>query len=166
MDTIFKRNSIRSYKSEEVSEENIKRILRAGMAAPSAENKDPWEFVFTTNREILDEIASKHPHAKMVKEAPLCIAICANSEKQPKEGYYIQDCSAAVENMLLETELLGLGGVWIVAYPHKDLMGIVRDIFNIPSNIHPMAMIAVGHPDEFKRHITEYDENIVHEDQY
>lgn len=166
MDVIFKRNSIRSYKSEKVNEEDLKRILRAGMAAPSAENKDPWEFVFTTKREKLDEIATKHPHAKMVKEAPLCIAICANTNKQPNEGYYIQDCSAAIENMLLEAEVLGLGGVWIVGYPHEDLMEIIREIFKLPSNINPIAMISIGYPDEFKHNITEYDESIVHEDCY
>lgn len=166
MNSIFKRRSIRKFTETPVTEEQIEQLLRAGMAAPSAHNKQPWEFVLTTKRETLDKLAENHPYAKMLKQAPLCIIVCANPSKQEEEGFYVQDCSAAIQNILIEAVEINLGTVWIGLHPHENLQNQVREIFNIPSDIVPISMIAIGNPDEEKREITRYKEEMIHRENY
>ena len=166
MNSIFKRRSIRKFTEIPVTEEQIEQLLRAAMAAPSAHNKQPWEFVLTTKRETLDKIAESHPYAKMLEQAPLCIVVCANLSKQEEEGFYVQDCAAAIQNILIEAVEINLGTVWIGLHPHENLQNRVREIFNIPSDIVPISMIAIGNPDEEKREITRYKEEIIHREIY
>lgn len=166
MDTIFKRRSIRQYTDENITSEQLELLLRAGMAAPSAHNKQPWEFIVVNEREILNYLAHNHPYAKMLKQSPLCIVVCGNKEKQPLEGFYVQDCSAAIQNILLQSQDMGLGSVWIGLYPYEELMNVIRNKFNIPDNITPISMIAIGNPAEEKREITRYKEEMVHINKY
>ncbi|HSQ89405.1 nitroreductase family protein [Romboutsia sp.] len=166
MNSIFKRRSIRKFTETPVTEEQIQQLLRAAMAAPSAHNKQPWEFVLTTKRETLDKLADNHPYAKMLKQAPLCIVVCANPSKQEEEGFYVQDCSAAIQNILIEAVEINLGTVWIGLHPHENLQNQVREIFNMPSDIVPISMIAIGNPDEEKHEITRYKEEIIHREIY
>ncbi len=166
MNSIFSRRSIRKFTEVPVTEEQIEQLLRAGMAAPSAHNKQSWEFVITTKRQTLDKLAENHPYAKMLKQAPLCIVVCANPSKQEEEGFYVQDCSAAIQNILIEAVEINLGTVWIGLHPHEELKNQVREVFNIPSDIIPISMIAIGNPDEEKRAITRYKEEIIHREIY
>lgn len=166
MNPIFKRRSIRKFTDEEVSDKDIEMLLRAGMAAPSAHNKQPWQFVLTTKRETLDKLAEGHPYGKMLYKAPLCIVVCADSTKQREEGFYIQDCSAAIQNILIEATNLELGSVWIGLYPHEELLKLVREVFNIPKEIVPISMIAMGKPAEEKHEIARYNKELVHREVY
>jgi nitroreductase len=157
---IFARRSIRKYTAELISEKDVKTMLEAAMAAPSASNRKPWHFIAVTDRQILDNLARAHPYGKMLLEAPLCIAVCG--DKNISSRYWVQDCSAATENLLLAATALGLGAVWLGVHPREERVNPIRKVLNIPENIVPLNLISIGHPAEEKEPRTQYDELRVH----
>lgn len=162
--TIFARRSIRKYTAERVSEKDVKTILKAAMAAPSSSNRRPWHFVVVTARQTLDKLAKVHPYGKMLYEAPLCIAVCGDKTVSPR--YWVQDCSAAAENLLLAAAALGLGAVWLGVHPRESRVGPIRKVLKIPDNVVPLNLISVGHPAEEKEPRTQYDELRVHHERW
>ncbi len=150
METILNRRSIRKYLDKKVSQKDIKDILKAGMSAPSAGNQQPWHFIVIDDRDILKKISNIHPHADMVKNAPVSILTCGNTEDKKHEGFWVQDCSAATENMLIAIQDKGLGGVWIGIYPRKERVHNFKKMFKIPDKIIPFSLIALGYPAEEK----------------
>jgi nitroreductase len=162
--TIFARRSIRKYAEESVSETDIKTLLEAAMAAPSASNRKPWQFVVVTERQTLDRLAEVHPHGKMLFEAKLCIAVCGDLTEM--ERFWVQDCSAATENLLLAATALGLGAVWLGVYPREERVAAVRQVLGIPEAIVPLNLISIGHPAEEKEPRTQYDEVRVHRERW
>ena len=150
METIYKRRSIRKYTGEPVAEEVLMAVVKAGMNAPSAGNQQPWHFVIIDQRPLLEKITEIHPYAQMLHEAPAAILVCGDLNLEEHVGYWVQDCSAAVENMLLEIVDQGLGGVWLGVYPREDRVSGLRKLLDIPESITPFALIAVGHPNESK----------------
>jgi nitroreductase len=158
--TIFARRSIRKYTDEPVSEADIKTLLEAAMAAPSASNRKPWQFVVVTKRQTLDALAEAHPHGKMLFEAPLCISVCGDLTEM--ERYWVQDCSAATENLLLAVTALDLGAVWLGITPKEDRVTAVREILGLPDHITPLNLVSIGHPAEEKDARTQYDASRVH----
>ena len=162
--TIFSRRSIRKYTTEPVSEADIKTLLEAAMAAPSASNRKPWQFVVVIERQTLDALAEAHPHGKMLFQATLCIAVCGDLTEM--ERYWVQDCSAATENLLLAATALGLGAVWLGVYPKDDRVAFVRPILDLPETITPLNLISIGHPAEEKEPRTQYDESRVHRERW
>jgi nitroreductase len=158
--TIFARRSIRKYTSEPVSEEHIQTLLEAAMAAPSASNRKPWQFVVVTDRGTLDALAEAHPHGKMLFDAPLSVAVCGDLTEM--ERYWVQDCSAATENLLLAAVALELGAVWLGVYPRDERVAAVRRILALPDHITPLNLIAIGHPAEVKEPRTQFDADRVH----
>lgn len=162
LETILKRRSIRKYKSESVPEDKVKQLLQAAMAAPSAGNQQPWHFVVINNRTKLDEIPKFHPYAQMVKEAPLAILVCGDTENEKHKGFWVQDCSAATENLLLAAQALGLGAVWVGVYPRDERVQGFRQLLNIPEGIMPFALVPVGYPAESKQPADRFDESRVH----
>ncbi|MEE8392183.1 MAG: nitroreductase family protein [Anaerolineae bacterium] len=162
--TIFARRSIRKYTDEPVSEEDIQTLLEAAMAAPSASNRKPWQFVVVTERQTLDALAEAHPHGKMLFQATLCIAVCGDLTEM--ERYWVQDCSAATENLLLAATALGLGAVWLGVYPKEPRVAFVRSILSLPEVITPLNLISIGHPAEEKEPRTQYDESRVHRERW
>jgi len=161
---IFTRRSIRKYTAEPVSEKDIKTMLEAAMAAPSASNGKPWHFIVVTNRKILNNLARAHSYGKMLSEAPLCIAVCG--DKTISTRSWVQDCSAATENLLLAATALGLGAVWLGVHPREERVNPIRKVLNIPENIVPLNLISIGHPAEKKEPRTQYDELRVHREQW
>jgi len=157
--TIFARRSIRKYTSEPVSEENVQTLLEAAMAAPSASNIKPWHFIVVSDRETLDALADIHPHGKMLYEATLCVAVCGIPEES---RYWVQDCSAATENLLLAVAALGLGAVWLGVHPKEERVAPMRRVLGIPENVVPLNLLSTGHPAEEKEARTQYDEARVH----
>jgi len=148
---IRKRKSIRNYKKEGVvTEEQIKTILEAGMLAPSACNSRPWEFIVVRNRERLSAIVKIQPFTKMLRTASLGILVCANLDLQSgiSEGFFPQDCGAATQNILLQSAELGLGTCWCGIYPKEEKVIEFRKLFELPENVVPFCVIAVGVPDE------------------
>ncbi len=162
--TIFARRSIRRYTDEPVGEADVQTLLEAAMAAPSASNRKPWYFVVVTERATLDRLAEVHPHGKMLFDAPLCIAVCGGPTAS--ERFWVQDCSAATENLLLAAAGLGLGAVWLGVYPRQDRVAAVQDVLGIPEAIAPLNLISIGHPAEEKEPRTQYDASRVHRGQW
>jgi nitroreductase len=147
-----------------ISEKDIKTMLEAAMAAPSASNRKPWHFVVLTNRKILDNLARVHPYGKMLFKAPLCIVVCGDITISARS--WVQDCSAATENLLLAAAALGLGAVWLGVHPREERVGPIRKALNIPETIVPLNLISIGHPAEEKEPRTQYDEQRVHRQQW
>jgi nitroreductase len=161
--TIFSRRSIRKYTDEPVGEDDIKTLLEAAMAAPSASNSQPWHFVVVTKRDTLDAMAEAHPHGKMLAQATLCIVVCGDPALS---DFWEQDCSAAIENLLLAVTALGLGAVWLGAHPREKRVGFARRILSIPENIVPVNLISIGHPAEEREPRTQYNEERVHRERW
>ncbi|MDR0442583.1 MAG: nitroreductase family protein [Treponema sp.] len=151
MNTLFeKRRSIRKFQPDKpVTREQLDRLLKAAMLAPSACNTRPWEFLAITKREMLDKIAEIHPYAKMCETATAAIVVVALPQtKEKPEGYFPQDCGAATENILLEAAGIGLGACWCGVYPREERMVSIRGLFNIQEPKIPFNIIAIGTPDE------------------
>ncbi len=150
IEAIITRRSIRKYDSRPVSEDEIEKILRAGMSAPSAGNEQPWQFVVIDDREILDKIPEVHPYAKMIKEAPVAILVCADMRLEKYKDFWVQDVSAATENMLLAAHALGLASVWLGVHPRSERKEGLKRLLNLPEEIEPFALLPIGHPAEKK----------------
>ena len=162
--TIFARRSIRKYTTKSVSKKDIKVMLEAAMAAPSASNRQPWHFIVVTDRQTLDRLARAHPYGKMLFEAPLCIAVCGDETVSPR--FWVQDCSAASENLLLAAVALGLGAVWLGVHPRKSRVDPIKKVLKIPETIVPLNLIPIGHPAEEKEPRTQYNESRVHHEHW
>lgn len=164
INNLFARRSIRRYTEEEVAPEKVEILLKAAMAAPSAGNRKPWHFVVVDERGILESLADTHPYAGMLHEAPVCILPCGETDRgvAGKGGYWIQDLSAATENILLAAVGLGLGAVWCGVFPVEERVEATRNILRLPEHIVPLAYVAVGHPAESKPPRTQYDAGRVH----
>jgi nitroreductase len=166
LEAIRKRSSIRKYKDEPVTEEQIETLLRAGMQAPSARNLQPWEFITTRNRELMRKISDVHPYAGMVPSAGAVILVLGNTNTQPEIGYILEDCSASIENILLEAVNMGLGAVWLGVYPREERVRGISKLFVIPDHIVPVALVSIGVPNEEKPFIDRYDPAKVHRDRW
>jgi nitroreductase len=158
---IFQRRSIRRFTTEPVGDEEVRTLLEGAMAAPSSNNSKPWHYVVTKERTVLDRLGQAHPYGKMLYEATLAIAVCADPRISPTA--WVQDCSAATENILLAAPALGLGGCWLGCHPHEDRKRSIRQILEIPQNIEILSLLAVGHPGESKEARTQFDAGRVHE---
>jgi nitroreductase len=162
MDNIFSRRSVRRYLPKPVSSDLIENVLKAGMNAPSAGDEQPWHFIIIDKHDLLLNISESHPYAKMLKDAPIAILVCGDLQVLKFKDLWIQDCSAASENMLLAAHDLGLGAVWIGVYPAENLVKEVRNILNIPQQIVPFSIIGMGYPAEEKKGRLRYDKSKVH----
>lgn len=151
LDNIATRTSIRDYEARPVEKEKIEKMLRAAMAAPTAMNKQPWHFVVVDQRNVLDALAGANPYAKMLKKTPLAIVVCGNTDKMIEGGgrdFWIQDASAATENLLLAAHAMGLGAVWTGAYPSEERCISISKVLSLSDNLVPLNMIVVGYPAE------------------
>lgn len=150
LDNIFKRTSIRSYKNKPVEKEKVEKLLRAGMAAPTAMNKQPWHFVVVTDKGQLQKLSEANPHAAMAAQAPLAIVVCGDMNKAAEGNsreFWIQDCSAASENILLAATGMKLGAVWTGTYPSEERCAAVAKVLGLPESLIPLNTIVIGYPD-------------------
>ena len=166
MKSILNRRSIRKYTGEPVSEDDIKDLMKAAMSAPSAGNEQPWEFIITRNKNDMKDITMVHPYSNCLLGAPAAIIVCGDLEKEQWKGFWVQDCSAAVENILIAAQQKGLGSVWLGVYPLKERVDGIRKIFGLPDNIVPLAILPIGHPAESKGPSDRYDDSRVHWDKW
>lgn len=152
LQNIMTRTSVRAYQSDPVSEETLQTIVRAGMAAPTARNLQPWKFIAITQPEKLAKLADKLPNARMLKNAPAAIVVCGDLKKafqtKPEVEFWVQDCSAATENILLAAHGLGLGAVWTGVYPNLDKVAAVRDELGLDASLVPLCVVVLGSPAE------------------
>lgn len=143
LDNIFNRKSVRSYTQQPVSMESLLTLVRAGMAAPTGMNRQPWEFFIIQDKELMASLSEKLPYARMLKEAQAAIVVIGNPETS---HYWYLDCSAAAQNILLAAESLGLGAVWTAGYPSKERMELISKAVGIPEPYLPLCLIPVGYP--------------------
>ncbi len=162
-EVLLKRRSVRKFTQEPVSGEMIEELLHAAMSGPSACNKKPWEFYVITNKEILKQLKSATLFTKF--DAKLVISVCGNLSKalpMKAKEYWIQDCSAATENILLRATDLGLGAVWCGIHPQKRAEERVRKILGMKDNIVPLNLIFLGHPAQEPEARDQYDPDRIH----
>jgi nitroreductase len=148
MDTltaIHTRRSIREYQENDVPQELVTELLKAAMASPSARNQQPWEFVVITDPELRKKIPSVCPFAQMIVNAPLAILVCGNLKIETSQGYWVIDCSAATQNMLLAAHALGLGAVWTGVYPREERMDGLSILLDLPEYILPHSLVVLGY---------------------
>jgi nitroreductase len=157
LEAIHTRRSIREYQEKPVPEELVTEILKAAMMAPSARNQQPWEFVVITDPEIRKKIPAVSPFSQMVVRAPLAILVCGNLNLETAPGYWVIDCSAAIQNLLLAAHSLGLGAVWTGVYPREERIKGLAELFDFPEHVLPHSLVVLGypaqqpeHPDRFK----------------
>ncbi len=163
MNAILKRRSIRKYTDKAISKEAIEKILRAGMSAPSAGNEQPWQFIVVDEKDILKDITKIHPYSQMLKEASHAIVICGDMKlKKFGEDFWIQDCSAAAENMLIMAQALELGAVWLGVYPVKERVEGIGKLLGLPEQVVPFCVISLGYPGEKKNSGDRYNPERVH----
>ena len=146
---IHNRKSVRHFTDQAVSKEQLELLLRAGMAAPTAVNRQPWAFYVVTARETLDALGEQLPYAKMLFQAQAAIVVCGDMEKAgnlKEQAYWVQDCSAATQNILLAAESMGLGAVWTATFPYDDRTRVVVEILNLPEKHVPLNVIPIGYP--------------------
>lgn len=151
LENIATRTSIRKYQDKPVEKEKIKKLLEAAMAAPSAMNKQPWHFIVVTDKNILASIAKANHNSEMAAHAPLAIVVCGDTDKSipgRPAGYWVQDASAASENILLAAHAMGLGAVWTGTYPMPERVAPITKILGLPKNIIPLNTIVIGYPAE------------------
>jgi len=143
---IMTRVSVRSFTGETIPRDTLLRIAKAGMAAPSGVNIQPWDIVIVTDRAKLDLLCAELPYAKMLDKAAAAFVVCGNPEKDAKIAklHWAVDCAAMTENILLAIHSLGLGAVWTAVHPYEDRLASVRRILGIPDNIVPLNVIPVG----------------------
>lgn len=152
-DNIMTRASVRSYTSQKVEAGKIDSLLHAGMAAPSAVNRQPWRFVVVQDTTTLHAIAETTPNARMAASAPLAIVVCGDmtvysDDEQMLRQFWVQDASAATENILLAAHALGLGAVWTGIYPSEERCAAIGRLLRLPDTVTPLCTIVIGYPAE------------------
>lgn len=160
---ILKRRSIRKYLDKEIDRRIVVDLLECAMAAPSACNKQPWEFYVIENQDVLKEIKMCSRYSQF--NSPLVIIVCGNQERslsKKENDFWIQDVSAAIENILLRATSIGLGTVWCGLTPTEIPTKKVKEVLSLPEYIIPLGMIHIGYPDEEKEERTQYNSNYVH----
>ncbi len=166
LEMIYTRRSIRSYSDKEISNENLMKILKAAMQAPSAGNEQPWHFIVVRNKETLKKMSEAFTFGQMLPNASAAIVVCFD----PKLSRYpfemlVQDCSAATQNILLAARMLGIGSVWLGVYPRKERIEKLREILGIPEDIVVLSVVSLGYPkseDEFYEAKDRFKEERIH----
>jgi len=164
LSTIENRKSVRNFiKERPVTDEDIEKLLRAGMSAPSGRDLRPWELLVINDRETLDAMAAELPTAKMLADAPMAIVVCGDTTKS---FYWYLDCAAVSHNILLAAEAIELGSVWTAAYPYRDRMEIVIKNTNMPAHILPLAVLPIGYPQVAHSKKDKYDPKRIHRNKW
>ena len=166
LEAILGRRSVRKFTDDPVSEETIESLLRAAMAAPSARNQQPWVVIVVREKSLLEKVAAAQPHGGMTAGAQVAVLICADTRLVKSEGFWIQDCAAATQNLLVAAHALGLGAVWVGTYPREARMEGMSKVFKLPEHIVPFALVPLGYPAERPAPADRFDGSRVHLDGY
>ncbi len=147
---ILDRRSIRRFTGEKISRSEIRALLCAAMYAPSAVNRQPWHFVVIDEPALLEKIMEIHPHARMLQTASHAVVVCGDEHLQHDDGYWVVDCGAATQNLLLAAHTLGLGACWVGLHPREERKAAFSRFLQLPSHVLPFALVALGYPEEHK----------------
>jgi len=166
METILTRRSIRNYIDGEINQDQIKQMLLAAMSAPSAGDQQPWQFIVINEAEKLQAIADLLQYGKMVARAAIAIVVCGDLNEEENVGYWVQDCSAATQNLLLAAHALGLGAVWLGVHPRQEREEHIRRLVNLPEHVIPLCVVSIGYPAKEGKALDRYREGRVHYNQW
>ena len=162
MDVILTRRSIRKYTDKPLPDGLIKELLEAAVSAPSAGNQQPWHFVILDDKTLFDQILTFHPHAKMLKETQKAILVCGDLSLEKFKGYWLLDCAAATQNILLAAHAKGVGSCWLGIYPREDRMTQMKKLLGMPDHAIPFSLIPLGYPAEEKTKEDRYNSSRIH----
>ncbi len=146
-EAIFTRRSIRKFNDKHIDDASVKKMLEAAMVAPSAGNSKPWRFIVVRNKQSFEVIAKHNPYAQMAVNSSICIVVCADLNAEKYQGYWQQDCSAAIQNMLLAARGLGIGTVWTGVYPDKERITAFKNYFELPNQTEILGIVVCGYPE-------------------
>lgn len=169
INSILTRSSVRAYTDQPVSDSDIECLLKCAMASPTSVNKQPWDFIVIRDKDTLSKLAEALPYAKMAAHAQVAIVVCGNLEKALpgiESEFWIQDCSAASENILLAAHALGLGAVWTALYPEDDRVETTRRLLGIPADVIPLDLIPIGYPARAPHIIDKYHTANIHNEKW
>lgn len=158
LEAIQTRRSVRKFTDKKISSDLIEKVLHAGMSAPSAGNQQPWHFIVIDDKKMLEEVPKVSLYAPMAKDASVAIVVCGDTKLEKYPGFWVQDCSAATQNMLLAAHALGLGAVWSGIYPLEDRVSGYRSLLGIPENVIPLSIVIMGYPLEVPKPADRYKE--------
>ncbi len=164
-ETILRRRSIRRYTQQPIEPEKIELLLKAAMAAPTARNQQPWEFIIVDDTIRREKLSRSHSAAGFLKEAPLGIVVCGNLQRcadDITQEYWIQDCSAAITIMQIAAVELELGSCWIGTHPRTERIALIKKVLALPEIIQPLGILSIGYPDEIKKPRTQFTKTYVH----
>ncbi len=150
LDYILDRRSIRRFSDQKIDSETIKAILTAAMYAPSAVNLQPWHFVVIDHSSMMKKIMEIHPHARMLQTASHAVVVCGDLQLQHDDGYWVVDCGAATQNLLLAAHTLGLGSCWVGIHPREEREVSFSRLLTLPFHVKPFALVALGYSEEQK----------------
>lgn len=150
LDFILDRRSIRRFTDQKINKGQIKSILTAAMYAPSAVNMQPWHFVVIDEPALMEKVMEIHPHARMLRSASHAVVICGDELLQHGDGYWVVDCGAATQNLLLAAQTMGLGTCWVGIHPREERKSAFSRLLKLPSHVRPFALVALGYPEESK----------------
>lgn len=166
IESIHTRRSIRKYETRSVPHETIREIIGAAMMAPSAGNAQPWQFIVVTDRDKLAQIKGINPYASMADHAPLGILVCGDLSLEKYPGFWVQDCTAAMQNLLLAAHAKGLGAVWTGIYPLEERIGGFRSLFRLPEHVIPLGFAVMGFPAQKPKSPDRFRSDRVHADNW
>lgn len=166
MDIIFNRRSIRNFKNKEIEKEKIEKILRAAMQAPSAGNQQEWEFLVIKDKSVLNKLSEMSPYSKMIKDSNTSIIILGNKNKMKFPENWQQDLGAVTQNILLQAVYEELGAVWLGVAPLQERMDFISNLFNLPKEIMPFAIVPLGYSDKKNVFVDRWDADKVHFESY
>lgn len=146
IECILTRRSVREFTEKAISDDDLITVIKCAMYAPSAGNQMPWHFIVIKNKNTMEKIMEFHPYASMLESAKAAIAVVADTSIEKHKGYWVQDCSSAVQNLLLSSHALGLGSVWLGIYPREERIKKLSELLNLPENVIPLAVVAIGYP--------------------
>ncbi len=165
LEAIMSRRSIRKYSGKKIPEETITTLLKAAMNAPSAHNRQPWHFIVVDDRETLNKVPEYHQYSKMLEGASHAIIVLGDNNLQDTD-FWIHDCSAATENILIAANALGLGAVWLGVHPNKALIEGTKMLFKVPDHVTPLGIISLGYPAETKPPRENYNSERIHKNHW
>ena len=151
IEAILTRRSIRKYVKKPIPEKQIEDLIKAAVYAPSAGNEQPWQFAIIEDKKMFEKIQLFHPHAQMLTFADKAILVCGDLQREKHKGYWMIDCSAATQNILLAAHAKGIGAVWLGIYPRQERIDGMKQLLTIPDYIVPFALISLGYPNEEKK---------------
>lgn len=160
------RRSIRKYTADPVSDDDVRRLLDAAMIAPSAGNARPWQFIVVDDPDLLQRVPEINPFAAMAPRSPVSIVVCGDTAAEKYPGFWVQDCSAAVQNLLLAATGLGLGAVWTGIYPMEERVRGFRELLRMPDHVVPLALVVLGHHAGNPERQSRFDAGKVHRNRF